>query len=401
MESISMTLTVERISPDEHRGFLAERPASYLQCPGWAAVKNEWGAEHLGWRDEQGRLVGVALVLYRRLPVLRRSLAFVAEGPVVDWAAHPLGDVVDPLTAHVRARGAVTLRMGPDLDLHRWHATTVKAAVGPGRRLCDLAPDVTDPVAEQVAKDLVARDWTRSPEGLGLYGSTLYSFRVELAGRTPAELLAGMNQQWRRSIRKAEKAGVQVELGGAADLGDFHRVYLDTARRDGFLPHPLEHFQRAWNALSAEAPDRVRLYLGRYDGEVLAGMLVVTVAGLAGYAYGGSASHRREVHPSNAVHWRILQDLLAEGTDVYDMRGIDDSLDPEDGKFGVLRFKVGTGGDAVENVGDWDLAVRPVLHWLIQRLLPLWARAGVRVRNALVSLRSRGSESMASGDVGR
>jgi lipid II:glycine glycyltransferase (peptidoglycan interpeptide bridge formation enzyme) len=395
-----MTLIVAQISVEEHRGFLAERPTSYLQCPGWAAVKHEWAAEHLGWRDEEGRLVGAALVLYRKLPMLRRSLAFVAEGPVIDWAAYPLTDVIDPLAAHVRARGGVTLRMGPDIVLHRWNAETVKAAVAPGRRLSDVDPDSTDAVAEQVAKELAALGWTRPPQGLGVYGSTRHAFHVELAGRTPEDLFAGLNQQWRRNIRKAEKAGVQVERGGAEDLADFHRVYVDTSRREGFPPHPVEFFERVWTALSAEAPDRIRLYLGRYDGEVLAGMLVVTVAGVAGYAYGGSASHRREVHPSNAVHWRILQDLLAEGTAVYDMRGVGDSLDPEDGIFGVLRFKLGTGGDTVENVGDWDLAVRPVLHRTVQRLLPLWVQGGASVRKTLAGLRSRRAGQPAPGNGG-
>jgi lipid II:glycine glycyltransferase (peptidoglycan interpeptide bridge formation enzyme) len=125
--------------------------------------------------------------------------------------------------------------------------------------------------------------------------------------------------------------------------------------------------------LSAEEPGRIRLYLGRHEGEVLAGMLVVTVGGLAGYAYGGSAGHKREVYPSNAVHWQILQDLLADGADAYDMRGVSDTLDPERFKFGVLRFKMGTGGDAVEHIGDWHFPVRPALHRAFMAALPLRA----------------------------
>lgn len=370
-----MSLTVTPITAEEHRGFLAGRAASYLQCPTWAAVKRDWLPEHLGWRDATGELVGAALVLHRRLPLVRRSLAFVTEGPVLDWADHPLEDVVDPLVAHVRAQGAVTLRMGPDLVLHRWSAATVKAAVGPGQRLADVPPDETAPVAERLEKELTAHGWARPRDGVVAYGSTRHAFHVELSGRTPDDVFAGMNQQWRRSIRKAEKAGVTVARGGFDDLADFHRVYVDTARRDGFPPHPLEYFQRAWTALSAEAPDRIRLYLGRHEGEVLAGMLVVTVGGLAGYAYGGSASHRRDVAPSGAVHWRILQDLVEEGRDVYDMRGVGDTLDPDEPKFGMLRFKLGTGGDAVENLGDWDLPVRPGLHRLVMVALAVLARA--------------------------
>jgi lipid II:glycine glycyltransferase (peptidoglycan interpeptide bridge formation enzyme) len=278
--------------------------------------------------------------------------------------------------------------MGPDLVLHRWRAATVKTAVGPGVRLGDVPPDVTEPVAEAVVADLRAAGWSRSPEGQGVLGSPRHSFHVPLAGRAPEDLFSAMNQQWRRGIRKAEKAGVVVELGGYDDLPDFHRAYLITAARDGFGAHPLEYFQRMWTALSAEGPDRIRLYLGRHDGEVLAGMVVVIAGGLAGYAYGGSVSHKREVYPSNAVHWRILQDLLAADVDVYDMRGVADMLDAEQPKFGVLRFKLGVGGDVVENIGDWDLPLQRVLYPAVMaalRLLP----AGLRARAAVVTAGSR------------
>jgi lipid II:glycine glycyltransferase (peptidoglycan interpeptide bridge formation enzyme) len=196
-----------------------------------------------------------------------------------------------------------------------------------------------------------------------------------------------MNQQWRRGIRKAEKAGVTVELGGSDDLPDFHRVYLETAARDGFAGHPLEYFQRAWQALSGEGERRIRLYLARHEGEVLAGMLVVTVGGLAGYTHGGSVGHKRDLHPSTAAHWRILQDLLAEGADVYDMRGVDDTLDPAAHRFGILRFKLGTGGDAVENVGDWDLPLQPVLHRAATAAVGLYGLAPA-ARSAAAAVRS-------------
>jgi lipid II:glycine glycyltransferase (peptidoglycan interpeptide bridge formation enzyme) len=55
--------TVRTISADEHRAFLRAQPwASFLQTPGWAAVKSEWRAESLGWFDGE-ELVGAALVL--------------------------------------------------------------------------------------------------------------------------------------------------------------------------------------------------------------------------------------------------------------------------------------------------------------------------------------------------
>ena len=76
-----MTLTVRPIPAADHLAFLREQSwASFLQTPAWATVKSEWRAESLGWFDGE-TLVGAGLVLYRRLPRLRRYLAYLPEGP--------------------------------------------------------------------------------------------------------------------------------------------------------------------------------------------------------------------------------------------------------------------------------------------------------------------------------
>ena len=82
-----MALTVRPISAEEHLGLLASRSsASFLQCPSWGQVKREWRSESIGWYDEQGTLVGAGLVLYRQVPKLAKYLAYLPEGPVIDWA---------------------------------------------------------------------------------------------------------------------------------------------------------------------------------------------------------------------------------------------------------------------------------------------------------------------------
>ena len=71
---------------------------------------------------------------------------------------------------------------------------------------------------------------------------------------------------------------------------------------------------------------------------------MLIVGGHVWYSYGASDNHRREVRPSNAMQWRMLRDAYALGATVYDLRGISDSLDETDHLFGLIQFKVGTGG---------------------------------------------------------
>ena len=53
---------------------------------------------------------------------------------------------------------------------------------------------------------------------------------------------------------------------------------------------------------------------------------------------------------------------LDAGASVYDLRGISDSLDETDHLFGLIQFKVGTGGQAAEYLGEWDFPLNKLLH---------------------------------------
>jgi lipid II:glycine glycyltransferase (peptidoglycan interpeptide bridge formation enzyme) len=174
------------------------------------------------------------------------------------------------------------------------------------------------------------------------------------------EVFAGFNQQWRRNVRKAERAGVSIRRGERADLAAFHPVYQETAARDGFTPRALAYFERMWDSLNAADPDRLRLYLADHDGHVAAATIMVTVGDHAWYSYGASTTADRDVRPSNALQWRMLQDAHAAGCTVYDLRGIADTLDPHNPLHGLVQFKVGTGGYAQEYAGEWDYILRPL-----------------------------------------
>lgn len=368
-----MSLRVRSLTHDEHLAYVDTLPsASFLQCPSWADVKVGWTSQSIGWETSDGRLVGAGLVLFRKLPRLGRYLAYLPEGPVLDWQAGLVRDHLDPMLSHLRAQKAFAVKMGPPVVVRRWSADTVKHAVadlaGPGRRLADVPPDVEDDGALKIADELRAMGWRQDPAtgaGFGDY-QPRYVFQLPLEGRSLDEVLAGFNQLWRRNIRKAEKAGVEVTRGDASDVPAFHELYLVTAERDRFTGRPLSYFQRMYDAMTAENPDRLRLYLARHEGRLLAATLMVQVGEHVWYSYGASSNEGRDVRPSNAVQWRMVSDAHASGARVYDLRGMSDTLDPADHLFGLLRFKVGTGGEAVEYLGEWDYPISPVLHKAFQ-----------------------------------
>ncbi|MEU6096653.1 peptidoglycan bridge formation glycyltransferase FemA/FemB family protein [Streptomyces sp. NPDC047079] len=364
-----MTLHVRPISREEHLAFITARPsASHMQVPSWGDVKPDWRAESLGWFEEDGRRpVGAGLVLMRPVPKLRRYLAYLPEGPVIDWHAPELDRWLAPLLAYLRSRGAFSVKMGPPVTVRRWSAEAVKAAIADpaARRLRDVPATEEEPGASSVADRLRRMGWRQAePGGEDGFaaGQPRYVFQVPLAGRTLDDVHRGLNQQWRRNVKKAEKAGVKVVQGGYDDLPAFHILYTETAERDRFSPRPLPYFQRMWTALTAEHPDRMRLYLAHHDGEVLAAATMLTVGTHVWYSYGASTARRREVQPNNAIQWRMLSDAHGLGAAVYDLRGITDTVEDTDHLLGLLRFKVGMGGHAAEYLGEWDFPLNRLLH---------------------------------------
>ena len=372
-------LTVRTITAEQHLQFLrahAQRggSASFLQTPAWGTVKREWRAESIGWfaPGADAEPVGAGLVLYRQLPRVQRFLAYLPEGPVIAWDTEDLRPWLDPLVAHAKQAGAFGVRMGPPVVMRRWDAAAVKQGVAdPAVRLLgEVPPTERSPAGFRVVSQLQELGWRPQAVAGGFAaGQPQYNFWVPLrspdgSARTEDDVLAGMNQQWRRNIKKAAKAGVEVTVGdpSGSDLDAFHALYVHTAQRDHFTPRPLSYFRTMFEALLAEEPDRIRLYLGRHEDDLVAATVLVKVGGHTWYSYGASSTDKREVRGSNAVQWAMIRDAMAGGADVYDLRGITDTLDPDDPHVGLIQFKVGTGGEAVEYAGEWDLPIRGLLY---------------------------------------
>ena len=369
-----MRLTVRTITSNQHREWVASRPSvSFLQLPEWGAVKVGWTSESLGWFDGV-RLVGAGLVLNRSVPKIKaRSLAYIPEGPDIDWLRErlpgaTLDDWLNPLLAHCKARGAFQLKMGPALATRRWKTDTIKAAIAervdgatnPPARISDLLADWHSTKAMQVVERLQSRGWVQEGGDEAGFGDVQprYVFQLNLANRSIGDIFGDFNQLWRRNIRKSEKSGVEVTQGDFTDLSAFHSIYVETAQRDQFTPRALSYFERMWQQLNGAANGHLSLYLAKHEGHVAAATLMIRVGTHAWYSYGASTTADREVRPSNALQWRMITDAHKAGCEVFDLRGISDTLNPENHLFGLVQFKLGTGGFAQEYVGEWDYVLR-------------------------------------------
>lgn len=364
-------LRLRAISAQEHLDFVMARGGSFVQRPSWAGVKTEWTSEILGWFDASDTLVASALVLYRSTPVVKRSLAYLAEGPVADWDAllaeggpAPLDGLLDPLLAYLKGRGTFLVRIGPLQNVRTWDARVVRKEVPRAvyQRLTDLPSTTDHPTGLRIRNALEAAGWVKLPGGIDFdIGQPEFRGVVPLvqSDGTPMtydQALSQMNQNARRETKKARGGLVEViRTDGEGDsLERFHALFVHTADRDGFIARPLQYFQTVFSQLNNEIPGTATVYLATKDGEDVAGALRITQGTQSIYMWAASTPAAHKVFAAKAIFGKIIEDSIADGCVVVDQGGVSPTLDKAHHLVGLTVFKATLGADMVQTVGEWE-----------------------------------------------
>ena len=364
-----MSLILKEIDKETHVEFLKNyQTFSFLQLPCWAEVKSGWKSKSVGWFDER-KLVCVGLILIRNIPKTKWSLFYLPEGPVLDPDyAKNVVDWLTPLRDFAKTSGAFNLKLGPQVTINTWSSATIKSAISDNvyRQFKDVDPDRINPFGHEIGtklRNLGGKQIETDGEGFGDV-QPRFVFAIDVEGKTDEELLATFSQEWRRNIKKAEKNEVKVSQANFSDLETFHTLYKETAKRDKFTPRPLNYFKQMWKSLNENSNNlaEMRLYIAEQENICHAACLWVRVGKHVWYTYGASSTSGRELRPSNAIQWQMMRDARDAGASIYDMRGIAATLNEKSPLFGLLRFKIGTGGKVIQYVGEWDFVLKPLIY---------------------------------------
>ena len=364
-----MSLILKEIDKETHVEFLKNyQTFSFLQLPCWAEVKSGWKSKSVGWFNER-KLVCVGLILIRNIPKTKWSLFYLPEGPVLDPDyAKNVVDWLTPLRDFAKESGAFNLKLGPQVTINTWSAATIKSAISDNvyRQFKDVDPDRVNPFGHEIGtklRNLGGKQIETDGEGFGDV-QPRFVFAIDVEGKSDDELLATFSQEWRRNIKKAEKSEVKVRQANFSDLETFHTLYKETAKRDKFTPRPLNYFKQMWKSLNENSNNlaEMRLYIAEQENICHAACLWVRVGKHVWYTYGASSTSGRELRPSNAIQWQMMRDARDAGASIYDMRGIAATLNEKSPLFGLLRFKIGTGGKVIQYVGEWDFVLKPLIY---------------------------------------
>jgi lipid II:glycine glycyltransferase (peptidoglycan interpeptide bridge formation enzyme) len=326
--------------------------ANILQTWTWSRIKADYGWEPLPqlWRDQNA-----AAMLLRR-PVrlggfsAKLSILYVPRGPLLDWSNPARRTAVfDQLESLARRSGAIFLKIDPPV------------AVGTG--IPGAADASEDPTGAAVTQDLLRRGWRFSEEQIQFRNTAVLDLRSD-----EEAWLAAMKQKARYNLRLAQRKGVTVRRGTAADLDLLYRMYAETSIRDGFVIRPSAYYSAVWGRFLQQG--LALPLIAEVDSEPVAGLILFVFAGQAWYMYGMSREAHRDKMPNYLLQWEAMRAARAAGAQSYDLWGAPDEFNETDPLWGVFRFKEGLGARVVRTLGAWDFPSRPTLYNLYTRLLP-------------------------------
>jgi lipid II:glycine glycyltransferase (peptidoglycan interpeptide bridge formation enzyme) len=173
-------------------------------------------------------------------------------------------------------------------------------------------------------------------------------------------VLARVKASTRSHIRKAERAGVRVEVRRDEDAVDvFHPLFEETVRRGGFVGRDLAYHRAVVRHLGGSCP--VATLLASVEGEVVAGMIAVAAGPRLVYLFGGSSLRHARHQPAYLMHWEAIRWGLAQGCGVYDMWGVPNHEDPSVEGAGYYEFKRRWNGEVVRHIRCQDVPLWPAL----------------------------------------
>jgi lipid II:glycine glycyltransferase (peptidoglycan interpeptide bridge formation enzyme) len=178
-----------------------------------------------------------------------------------------------------------------------------------------------------------------------------------------------VNENTRRNVEKARKAGVEivrVDASSAEDaltdaLAVAYRMLQETGRRTGFALRPESYHSAASRALIEAGA--ASLWFARLDGRDIAHTLVHEAGERAVLFQSGEGEVEQRRVPGNfLLQWSIIRWLGEAGFRTYDLGGVDTHdapgmpRDETHPLWNLARFKLQWGAEPVEFVGAMEIA---------------------------------------------
>lgn len=336
------------------------KPTNILpQTPYWGRVKNRQGFDPGGFEvtvskdllfnsaDSQANVRDDLLLLLKYIDT-RRCIAYVPYGPKLEPNFENQGVFLEQLSESIKPHlpeNCILIRY----DLlweNQWAAES---------DYFDKTGNWIGPPQDQVQEFRVnykTKRWNLKKSPGDILPKNTFFLDLTLSEQ---ELLKNMRYNTRYNIKRSLKNGIRIGEYGLERIGDWYRLYRETAVRHN-MPLQDEEFFTAIlkNQDNNEKGVNVKMLMADWKGKLLAALFLALSNQRGIYLYGASSHRYNNLMASYALQWEAIKTAKNCGCTVYDMFGSAPNLNRSHPLYGVHIFKKGFGGRLFHRMGCWD-----------------------------------------------
>lgn len=200
---------------------------------------------------------------------------------------------------------------------------------------------------------------------LGLKKAPMY-LSVEYAGildlkKTEEEILAGASQGFRRKMRKAEKAGIEISAETSDEaINMFCKLEKKHAERQKYVAFSESFLKNQFEAF--REGNEILIYTARLGGEILAMNFMIFYGPEASYHYGVSSELGTKYSAAPLLHLSAMDEARKRGCIRYNLWGIVGTEETSHRFYGVSEFKRSFGCEELKYTPAHDLILKPILY---------------------------------------
>ncbi|PVE19721.1 peptidoglycan bridge formation glycyltransferase FemA/FemB family protein [Arthrobacter sp. Bz4] len=348
----AVALRFEKLSTEGFEALSSAHPAVLIpleQTPQWAAFESSRGRTPYGiWAYYDGvTLVAVASYLWssRRF---RKSLVAV-NGPV--WFTERTSDTEARLLQTVREQ------FGADPAVKPLYVRL---------QVQHLQDPATGPIEHGWYEREIVVDLTPSE----------------------ADIYKAFKPNARNSIRRAERAGVEIRSIERADWSavfssELFPILEETAARDGFTSFESAYYEQLLEQLG----DHLRLMVAYLDGQAISWLITTEYRGYSVYYFAASTQAARKLFAPYLLLWHAFKELKAAGNRSCGLTGIVSENYPQ--LSNVTTFKRNFSKNIVDVPTTYDVPLDPLRYRAVALALKARRTLPLAVRSLTASAKTR------------
>lgn len=408
------------ITNQAHDAFVKAHPqGDLLQLTKWAETKTltGWYSRRIAV-GEDGEIVGVGQLLFKKVPKLPYTLCYISRGFVTDYSNKlALETLLEAAMQIAKEEKAYAIKIDPDVEVDKGaEALTNLRALGFKHK----------GFKEGLSKDYIQPRMTM----------------ITPIDKTDEALIQSFERRNRSKVRLALKRGTTVERSNREGLKTFANLMQITGERDGFLTRDISYFQNIYDALHPDGDaelflvklepkpvlqelrkelqeieaEKVKLADKKQDkktlnklndadnkisktqelidemvvleskhpeGIYLSGALLMFAGNKSYYLYGASSNEYRNFLPNHHMQFAMMQYAREHGATTYDFGGTDNDPDKSSNHYGLWTFKKVWGTYLSEKIGEFDYVLNQPLYQVIENFKPKLTKAKIKLSRKL------------------